>query len=449
MQVIAGLFYCAMPSLKWFLRAGRLTLVLLVVSAHANAETFSFEFKPLAPWQTWMKNAGTEVGTRFELPGVPDVNHIDGIGVIYLVTHLPMLAAGAQGPMDLRNASITIRLKATGVNLHNGKLAWWVVGDIPKDRKNPNFAWQQTNWAYTGKTFGQDALGDDGTWTTLSVVLDPAPANWTYAGTNTSTQGVWGKRYERYSIGKTLSNVSATLHFLVLGADNPPEGVIEIDSVNITTMPAPDLPDYSDLVILMKKAQWAEAVPGLKLLADNGHSGAAYHYANVLNYGMAGDPDICTARAYYAEAESKEVSASVELAITDMYGICGSRDYRAAFERVKRNQSDPRSRYLMARMLLNGVDGEPDRNSIMQHLLYAANRGYVLAMGDLGLMFADEGNDEDALFWLSLAEKRSDESDPRKNYLFAHVSANLRESISDSSQARVLSRVQAWEPASR
>lgn len=444
--MIPGAFYLAAVCLKRCFRASPLVLAFLCFAPEVYAETYSFEFERLAPWQTWMENSTTDRGISFQLPGVADVNHIDGIGVIYLVTHLPMLASGAHGPMDLRNARISIRLKGEGVNLHNGKLAWWVVGDIPKDRKNPDFAWQQTNWAFTGNTFDQASLHNDASWITLSVVLDPAPVNWSYAGTNTSTEGAWGWRYKRYSLGKTLAHVSASLHFVVIGADHPPEGVIEIDSVNIVTMPEPDLPDYADIVKMMSKGQWGDAAPGLKLLADNGHTGAAYHYANVLNYGLAGDTDVCAARAYYAEAEEEEASAAVELAVMDIYGICGARDYRAALERLKESPSEPRSRYLLARLMLSGFDGEPDETVAMQHLRYAADAGYVLAMGDLGLMYADSGNDEEALFWLSLAEKKADDSDPRKGYLFGHAAMIVRNRMSDKSQAAVMSRIAGWQP---
>jgi hypothetical protein len=391
-----------------------------------------------------MEHTGTENGVEFHLPGVPDVNHIDGIGVIYLVTHLPMLAPGSHGPMDLRNARITVRLRGADVNLHNGKLAWWVVGDIPEDRRDPHFAWQQTNWAYTGNTFDQAAMDTTG-WSTLSLVLDPAPVNWSYAGTNTSTEGAWGRRYARYPIGKTLANVNATLHLIVLGADRPPEGKIEIDSVSITTATAPTLPNYSDIIAMISRNKWKQAAPELKLLADNGHTGAAYHYANVLNYGLAGHADKCSARAYYAEAEQEEASAAVELAVMDLYGICSARDTGSALKRLKRNPDDPRSRYLLSRLLLEGAEDEADTNIIRQHLLFAADAGYVLAMGDLGLMYMDSGNDDEALFWLTLAEKRSEAGDPRKGYLYGNCAALLRTRLSDKRQANVLSRIATWE----
>ena len=86
---------------------------------------------------------------------------------------------------------------------------------------------------------------------------------------------------------------------------------------------------------------------------------------------------------------------------------------------------------------------------IRQHLLFAADAGYVLAMGDLGLMYMDSGNDDEALFWLTLAEKRSETGDPRKEYLYGNSAALLRTRLSDRRQADVLSRIETWEKGKR
>ena len=532
--------------------------------AHGFTQGFNFNFTKLAPWLSWMNYQVTEKGIRFVLPGTADVNHIDGIGTIYLVAHLPIGAIGSIKSLDLRNAKIELTIKASNLDLHQGKLVWWIVSDIPKIETNRNFAWQQTNWAYTGKTFNESSL-PNGAWSTVSVTLDPSPVKWTYAATNTSLHGSWGNRYVRYPITKALKDVNATLHFVIIGAKKPPQGTIEISNIKLQTTRPPHMPNYDDLYQLVMDKQWKEAAPGLKLLADNGHaqaafyyanilkhrllgkvnvlsakayyeeaehdvieasvelanktintiynpqnyissliltlkqevvekinyviiqlpavlvetkkmlqkitsrsnvktdttivsympnfedllqlwkdnkwdkaapglklladnghSEAAFYYANILNYGLIGKVDACLARNYYEKAEHNIIEASVELASQDIKALCNPRNYLNALKRLVRAQSIPRARYYKAMILLYYFRDKTDINTIMNDLYYAANNGFVDAMGELGLLNMSNGNNTEALYWFNLAKQKALPSDPRKKYFFSTAYNELK-----------------------
>lgn len=391
----------------------------LFFCANGFTQTFDFKFNQLAPWMSWMDHKTTKLGMSFTLPGTADVNHIDGIGTIFLVAHLPMHqnVAGSPGNQDLRNAEIELTIKGTDVNLHGGRLVWWVVAGIPESERDPHFTYQQSNWAFIGKTLNTKSLSNN-KWTTVSYRLDPSPINWTYAGTNTSIKGSWGNRYARYPIGKLLTNVDETLHFVIIGAKKPPQGTIELSHIQIKTAAAPHLPDYDQTVSLMTNNKFAEAAPQLKILADNGNTGAAFYYANILNYGTVGKVDICAARAYYEEAEKDMVEASVELAYQDIHAMCNPRNYHSALKRLDRAASIPRARYYRAMIRLHSFPDKADMNAIIDDLKYAANAGNMDAMRELGMLYMDKGSKAEALNWFAMAENNK-ETDPQKNVFYA------------------------------
>ena len=78
--------------------------LLMLMFASCVCRSDNFEFDQLYPWGTWMPYEQTEAGIRFRMPGTPDINHINGIGVIYLISHLPMGASGANSFKDLRKS---------------------------------------------------------------------------------------------------------------------------------------------------------------------------------------------------------------------------------------------------------------------------------------------------------------------------------------------------------
>ena len=78
-------------------------LVCLCVPARAET-TYTYDMKSgLAPWISWMPVEKTANGVRMTLPGKLDINHLDGIGPLWLLAHLPTEGVG------VRNSSISIR----------------------------------------------------------------------------------------------------------------------------------------------------------------------------------------------------------------------------------------------------------------------------------------------------------------------------------------------------
>src|SRR6476469_1702466 len=94
----------------------RLVLLLIFAGASfsARAETnYVYDMKKgLAPWMSWMPVEKTEKGVRMTLPGKLDANHLDGIGPLWLLAHLPKMAVGGPGFVDLDQAEVTIRFRA-------------------------------------------------------------------------------------------------------------------------------------------------------------------------------------------------------------------------------------------------------------------------------------------------------------------------------------------------
>lgn len=203
---------------------------------------FSFANGP-GDWWSWLRPsvitgaAGAfNSFTRLQAPGQLDSNHIDGIGPIWLVSHLPSPSIGAPGSLDLTGATIDITIKTSDFVANGAKLYFWVTSEIPGTGITESYfvGLQGTNWAFTGEDLASQLTSE---WQTLSVTLDTNPANWTYAGNNVADQGDWGRRYEFYDLAPTLANVNQTLHLVLLGAsvDQKPTGFLDIADIKITT----------------------------------------------------------------------------------------------------------------------------------------------------------------------------------------------------------------------
>lgn len=352
-----------------------------------------------------MPSTVTSGGVLLDLPGTPDTNHIDGIGTIFLLAHYPI---PRDKPWDLRDASIEISARAKNLDLHGGKVAWWIVSNTGENK--PGLPYEQANWALTGSPL---QIGEK--FKSISTVLRDDESLWTYAGHNTSTQGVWGDRYGYMPLSKALSNVDATLHLVIIGGPDgrPPEGQIEINSVTINLgKPAPQREEdpgktaisYADDVVpLLELGNFAGAEPLLRSLADAGHAGAALHLGNILRYGRLGVPDFVEARHYYQIAAASEPGASIELARLYLEGLGVPRDPMAALGHLSRKEllNQPRAQYLRSNLCLSlsiplGCDH-------LQLLESAANSGSARAVVDLAATFAKNGATEDAKKWAAVA----------------------------------------------
>lgn len=376
----------------------------------------------MGDWMSWMPVSETPEGVALTLPGRADVNHIDGVGTIYLAAHYPLQLEGGIGPLDLRGATIDITLRGENVNLRGGKLLWWLVSQLPSSE--PEYPWQQSNWAYTGKPVPVSS-----TLETVSTVFHAEPGQWTYAGTNTTLQGFWGARYVYSPIENVLADTNATLHLVVLNGPSgkPPSGTITISEITINLpddpqevsepsdgMVAVALPDYTtDVVPLLTAGDFVGAEPLLRQLADTGHRGAAFHLGMNYRYGRSGKVDLVLARKYLQIAASTEAEASVELAELYLSGLGVPRDVLAALGHLGRPKLEDWPRALRMRANICISEALPSGCDAEALLVRAAEAGSPGAIVDLGVMLARDGRPNEALDWFYRAEDY-DLTDPER-----------------------------------
>lgn len=319
------------------------------------------------PWMSWMSPAATTDGFEVTLPGTPDVNHVDGIGVIYLVAHLPLEEIRAlnnlrYGPLDLNETSLTVRLRGQNVDLKGGRLAWWIVSDLPAH--DTRFPWQQTNWAHTATTL--PVIGPQ--WQDFSVVINSNEAQWTYAGNNRSVQGAWGERYAYGSPIEALGRVDRTLHLVVLGGPggDAPTGRIEIDWISLRPATIAELgisrdtanaeappPDFATAILPQIQAgRWQEIRPDLELLAAQGDPEALLYLSRALKYGLGGPPDLRRSMQAYLKAAPHSAEPSLELGEMLALGSGSERDPLAALGHLTQFSLDQSPRALRHRGLI-------------------------------------------------------------------------------------------------
>ena len=205
--------------------------------------TFDFDFG-MGPWTTWLAPSVVhEVGgeheafTRLNAPGLLDPNHLDGIGALRLIAHLPIPAVGSPGTLNLTDAEFEITIRATDYQANGGKLVLWLCRFVPEEGifKNYYVALVANNWANTGNDLHEQLV--EGEWVTITVSLSDDPADWTYAGENHVQQGDWADRYQDYSLTNTLGQTDSALHLVVINdePDEHPTGFLDIANITIRT----------------------------------------------------------------------------------------------------------------------------------------------------------------------------------------------------------------------
>lgn len=207
-----------------------------------SAYSFDFTQGP-GFWRSWMSpslitgDAGAHDSyTRFQAPGTLDPNHIDGIGPIWLLSHLSIPAIGGTGPLNLTNAEISITIRTKDLEANGTGLYFWIIRVVPETNVVENYYYglQSTNWAYTGCKL-LDEAGEE--WSTINFQLNPDLENWPQAGSQPGVQGDWADRYVEYELPGKLSYVDTTLHLVFVGdrADQGPTGFVDIANITITT----------------------------------------------------------------------------------------------------------------------------------------------------------------------------------------------------------------------
>ncbi|RZJ44964.1 MAG: tandem-95 repeat protein, partial [Brevundimonas sp.] len=207
-----------------------------------NEYSWDFSAGPGA-WASWfapsvVQDPGGAIPafTRFHAPGTTDVNHVDGIGSLFLLAHLSIPTIGSAGVLNLADAEFEITIKGTDFEANGGKLMVWVCRYIPEEGVLRNYyvGLQVTNWANTGNDL---AAGITDEWRTLTVQLSDDPADWTYAGNAVSIQGDWADRYQPLDLASSLDMVNATLHLVMVAdeSDQGPSGFLDIANITVRT----------------------------------------------------------------------------------------------------------------------------------------------------------------------------------------------------------------------
>lgn len=379
-------------------------LACLSIPVRAETTTYTYDMKNgLGPWISWMPYEKTASGVRMTLPGRLDANHLDGIGPLWLLAHLPEIAVGGPGFVDLDQAEVTIRFRAQDLDLKGARIVWWVAGQLLKGEADPEYPWQQTNWALTCCDLAR-SLSEE--WSTVTVKIDSDPTHWTYGGTNRMQFGDWGGRYVEYPLSKLLKGNAGTLHLAIVGtnASLPPTGKIEIASITLRTK-RPGVPlTVEDMRPLMLTGQWDAVRWHLNKLLPTDDPVVNYHYGRLLVTGLGGRQDY-EEGAVYLQKANVVPEARYELAKLYFYGLGVPRDPAKAVELLQATPTTVDASALLARAYAFGIGVAADRKKAITHYRFAAERGDATAMHELARRL-QESDPAEAYYWYRLSRKR-------------------------------------------
>ncbi len=385
----------------------RLVLLLLLacLSGPARADTtYTYDMKNgLGPWISWMPTEKTANGVRMTLPGKLDVNHLDGIGPLWLLAHLPTTGAGGPGFVDLDQAEVSIRFRARDLDLKGARIVWWVTRQLPKQDTDPDYEWQETNWALTCCDLAR-SLSEK--WSTVTVKIDTDPSRWTYGGTNRMQLGDYGGRYVEYPLSKVVKGTAGTLHLAIVGtnAARPPAGKIEISSISLRTK-RPGIPlTVEDMTPLMLAQAWDAVRWHLKRLLPTDDPVVNYHYGRLLVTGLGGPQDYDKGAIYLQKGYALP-EARYELAKLYFYGLGVPRDPAKAVEVLQATTTNIDASELLGRAYAFGIGAAADNEKAMSCFRYAAERGRGSAMHELAERLEDSDPAE-AYYWFRLSRKR-------------------------------------------
>jgi VCBS repeat-containing protein len=174
--------------------------------------------------------------TRLQAPGALDANHLDGVGAIWLLSHLSTPSLGSPGILNLHGAEFSLTVRGTDFDLNGGQLGLWVCRYVPGTDlvENVYVGLQVTNWFNSGGDIGGEITDE---WRTITLAISSDPSDWTYAGNRAATEGDWAQRYSYFGLEETLASVDATLHLVILNRDPDaaPSGFLDLAGISLTT----------------------------------------------------------------------------------------------------------------------------------------------------------------------------------------------------------------------
>jgi len=336
-------------------------------------------------WTSWMPRAiGNGSCTRFILPGILDPNHLDGIGPLWLLLHLPITAVapltahGSPGPFSLIGGKVRMRARLSSDFQANGcTLPLWLCRNVNASPLNPK---RQTNWAMTGFDFLSSLSSSD--YQVSECVVSSDPMHWTYPGVNSSWQGeLHASRYTQQPFLETVGAVDATLHLPLVGSgrvDMPPRGHIDVDWVEIETSSVPTPPyDYSEAVSLIASDPLG-ALRTMGALARAGNQTAMLLYGTWLATGVVNSTpivqDTVTAAEMLQPISAVDARAAYQYARLLVSGDGVPRDSVAARSLLAMHANSPTCCAMLANMKLFGIGGIVDEAGAFADFLWAAER---------------------------------------------------------------------------
>jgi len=329
-------------------------------------------------WISWMasERSPSRDAVTFTFPGILDPNHLNGIGPLWLLAHLPMTAPGSPGALDMTGGRIEIDAKLSAdFDARGYQWSPWFCRNYTSGTSPMNPS-QSTNWAMHSVNFF-DQLNSS-TFATAAADISSDPADWTYAGMDQTYLGdlIAGK-YAAFPVADTIANVNETLHLPVFGlerVDQPPKGSIEIREIRVTCANTPTPPYNLAAALGLSGASQYRALGALA-----GDATAKSLYGRMLANGTIGGvylpdfQDSAAAVAMLDTIKTTDPAAAVTLAILLAQGDGVVRDMTAARALFASWPNYPEARHRLGLMKLNGLGGAVDLSGAFSDIEWAAN----------------------------------------------------------------------------
>lgn len=334
-------------------------------------------------WMSWMPSCRTPQrdAVRFTLPGILDPNHLNGIGPLWLLAHLPMQIPGSPGALDMTCGRIEIDAKLSPD--FDARGAKWMPWFCRTYNNGPAMTpVQTTNWAMSSVNFFDQLNSTD--FATACVDITTDPADWTYAGMDWVYLGeAIASKYDERPLAESIASVNQTFHLPIVGCrtDQPPGGYVDIREIRIACANNP-VPPYNatQASSIANPADRFRAFAALARYGDvSGKSIAGRAMANmVIMSDVLTEEFLDTelAAKYLDDVKLIDPASAIQLAYLLAGGNGVPRDLAAARSLFESMPNHPQARYHLGTMQMFGLGGAADVITGRGNIEWAANRSY-------------------------------------------------------------------------